>query len=228
MALFAIGDTHLSLGADKPMDIFRGWQDYTRRLEDNWRAVVGPEDTVVVCGDISWAMKLEHTAEDFSFINALPGKKLILKGNHDYWWCTRKKMDEWLYSSGFDSMRILFNDAAEYGDYALCGTRGWSYDCPAGERTVLLREAGRLRMSLEAGAASGKKPIVFLHYPPVYSGYRCDEIMEVLHKFGVTECVYAHLHGLSHSRAVTGDCEGIFMRLVSCDYCGFSPVLITK
>ncbi len=226
MALFALGDTHLSLGTDKPMDIFRGWQDYTRRLEQNWRAVVSDNDTIVLCGDISWAMKLENTYNDFSFIHSLPGKKIILKGNHDYWWMTKKKMDNFIEANNFSSISILFNNCFVYDNLVLCGTRGWSYDCPASEQLVLLREAGRLRMSLTEGAKTGLESVVFLHYPPLYGDYRCDEIMEVLHEFGVKRCVYGHLHGAAHQKACIGTFEGISMKLVSADYCGFMPVLL--
>jgi len=228
MALFALGDTHLSLGTDKPMDVFRGWQNYTDRLERNWRAVVDEDDTVVLCGDISWAMKLENTRADFAFLHSLPGRKIILKGNHDYWWMTKKKMDTFLENEGFSSLSILFNNCFEYGDHVICGTRGWSYDCPASEQLVLLREAGRLRMSLTEGAKTGLEPIVFLHYPPVYGDYRCDEIMDVLGEFGVKRCVYGHLHGAAHLKATIGIVEDISMKLVSADFCDFTPILIER
>lgn len=226
MALFATADLHFSLGTDKPMDIFRGWENYTEKIVTNWRSIVREEDTVVVAGDISWAMKLANTTEDFSLLDSLPGKKIILKGNHDYWWETKKKMEGFLADKGFDSLSILFNNAFACGEYAICGTRGWSYDCPQSEQLVLLRECGRLQTSLEAGAALGLTPIVFLHYPPVYGDYRCDEIMEVLHRFDVKRCYYGHLHGHSHQRAVTGEYEGIHMRLIAADFCSFAPVLV--
>ena len=129
MALFTIADLHLSFGCDKPMDVFPGWKDYTARLEKNWRAVVSDQDTVVIAGDISWAMKLEETEADFSFLESLPGKKWLLKGNHDYWWTTRKKMEAYLKEKGFSSLGILFNSAEAVGDVSICGTRGWFYDC---------------------------------------------------------------------------------------------------
>ncbi|MBE6765173.1 MAG: serine/threonine protein phosphatase [Ruminococcaceae bacterium] len=227
MALFAVGDLHLSLGADKPMDIFGGWKDYVSRIENNWRRIVSDKDTVVICGDVSWAMKLENTAEDFRFIDSLPGRKIILKGNHDYWWNTAKKMNAYLADGGFSTLNILHNNFYTYGDYAICGSRGWSYDCPQSEKTILLRECGRLRMSLDSAAQSGLEPLVFLHYPPVYGDYRCDEIMDVLHEYNIKLCCYGHLHGPSHTRALTGDVEGINMKLVACDYTGFMPVLIS-
>lgn len=226
MALFAIADLHLSIGEDKKMDKFRGWEDYENRLREHWTAIVKPEDTVVIAGDISWAMKLIDAFADFSFLHRLPGKKLLLKGNHDYWWCTKKKMDEWLVSSGFDDMSILFNNAFPYGKYAVCGTRGWSYDCPADERNVLLREVGRLEASINAGIELGLEPLVFLHYPPVYGDYVCDEIMDVLKKFNIKYCLYGHLHGASREKAITGNYEGIKMRLISADHVRFVPQLI--
>ncbi len=228
MALFATADLHLSLGTDKPMDIFRGWQNYTARIEEQWRSIVSEEDTVVIAGDISWAMKLENVTEDMKFIEALPGRKILGKGNHDYWWNTMRKMEGFLQKEEFSSISILFNNSFEYNEYAVCGSRGWSYDCPQSEQTVLLRECGRLRTSLESARSRGLEPIVFLHYPPVYGDYRCDEIMEVLHEYGVARCFYGHLHGASHRRAFNGDCEGIQMRLISTDFCDFTPVLVEK
>lgn len=228
MALFATADLHLSLGTDKPMDIFRGWQDYMIRIENNWRKLITDDDTVVIAGDISWAMKLENIDADFSFLHSLPGKKIIIKGNHDYWWNTKKKMDEYIAAKDFSSISILFNNAYAYGGYALCGTRGWSYDCPQSEQTVLLRECGRLRASLDAGKALGLEPIVFLHYPPVYGDYRCDEIMDVLHEYNISRCYYGHLHGHSHTRALNGIYEGIEMRLIASDFCQFIPLIVEK
>ena len=150
MSLFAIADLHLSLGEDKPMDVFSGWNDYVQRLEENWRRLVTEDDTVVIAGDISWAMKLEETLTDFRFIDSLPGKKLLLKGNHDYWWSTKRKTDMFLQEHHLDSMQILFNNAYRVGDYAVCGTRGWFLENDTPEDVkVLNREVGRLRFSLE-------------------------------------------------------------------------------
>lgn len=157
MALFVIGDLHLSLGADKPMDIFPGWEGYLPRLEANWRKLISPGDTVVLAGDTSWAMNLNDTKADFAFIQNLPGQKWLLKGNHDYWWTTTRKMDKFLVDSGFDTLHILHNNACIIGDTALCGTRGWPFDDVAAQGEKLMaREAGRLRMSLQA--AGGHAP----------------------------------------------------------------------
>lgn len=167
MAIFTIGDLHLSLGTSKPMDIFSGWENYVERLRENWLAAVGPQDTVVLAGDTSWAMKLEDCSADFAFLQNLPGRKLLLKGNHDYWWTTMAKMNAYLAANGFDSLSFLHNNCVFAEGLALCGTRSWLFDAgqPHDEK-VMSRECGRLRASLEAAGDTEKA--VFLHYPPVY------------------------------------------------------------
>ena len=229
MSLFAIADLHLSLGTDKPMDIFNGWDNYVERLEKNWRAVVQDTDTVVIAGDISWAMKLEETAADFAFLHSLPGRKLLLKGNHDYWWTTRKKMDDFLNAQGFSTLGIIHNSAEAAGEFAVCGTRGWFYDAElSGEdRTVLLREVGRLNMSLDAAEKTGLEPVVFLHYPPLYAQSVCEEMMDVLRERNIKKCYYGHIHGnAAAQKAVTGNYDGIRFSLIACDYIHFLPVKI--
>ncbi len=228
MSLFVLGDLHLSLGEDKPMDIFAGWSDYVQRLEENWKKLVTENDTVVIAGDISWAMKLEQTLVDFRFIDALPGKKLLLKGNHDYWWSTKRKMDAFLQENRLDSLQILFNNAYRVGDYAVCGTRGWFLENDAPEDIkVLNREVGRLTMSIEAALQLGGEPVVFLHYPPYYRGVECPEMMEVLLHYGVKKCYYGHIHGKKNFRlAHEGVYKGVDFRLISCDKVGFMPVLV--
>ena len=171
MALFAIADTHLSLSTNKSMNVFTGWDDYVERLEKNWRDLISDNDTVVIAGDISWGMNLKQAKEDFAFLHRLPGKKLILKGNHDYWWTTRRQMDLFFAENGFDSLQIVHNDAvAVEWQYAVCGTRGWFFDAEEdADKLVLLREAGRLRTSIRAAKETGLQPVVFLHYPPRYA-----------------------------------------------------------
>ena len=229
MALYGIADLHLSLGTDKPMDVFRGWTDYVARLETAWRACVKPEDTVVIAGDISWAMSLEDTKADFTFLHSLPGRKLILKGNHDYWWTTRRKMDRYLAENGFTDLAFVHNDTVVVDDtYAVCGTRGWFFDAEKdADQKVLLREIGRLRTSVEAAQATGKQPIVFLHYPPVYAGSVCTEMMAELRRLGVTHCFYGHLHGPSIPHAVNGTVDGITLKLISGDALSFTPFPIS-
>ena len=226
MAIFVIADLHLSLGAaDKPMDVFEGWQGYLPKLERNWRTLIAPEDTVVLPGDISWAMSLEDTREDFAFLNALPGKKIILKGNHDYWWTTLNKMNRFLEVNGFDTLQILHNTAIQAEGVFLCGTRGWMSDVQGPEdEKILNREIGRLRMSLEA-AGEGEK-LAFLHYPPLYPGQMEGGLTNLLKEFGVSRCFYGHLHGVSIRYAVQGEHDGVDYRLISADALKFCPYKI--
>ena len=228
MSLYVIGDLHLSLGEDKPMDVFAGWNDYVSRLAENWRSLVTDDDTVVVAGDISWAMKLEDTYTDFKFIDDLPGKKLFLKGNHDYWWSTKSKMDKYLAEKELSTISILFNNTYVCGDFAVCGTRGWFLENDTPEDIkVLNREVGRLKMSIDAAVKTGKEPVVFLHYPPYYRGVECPEIMAVLIEYGIKKCYYGHIHGKSGFRlAYEGEYKGVDFRLISGDRIGFMPVLV--
>ena len=228
MSLFAIADLHLSFGADKSMDVFPGWQDYTVRLEKNWRAIVKTEDTVVISGDISWGMKLEETKKDFTFLNDLPGKKLLIKGNHDYWWSTKKKMDSFFEENGFHTLSIVFNSAVSVGNVCVCGTRGWFYDAETdADKKILNREVGRLNASIDIAETVGLEPVVFLHYPPVYGDMECREILDVLLERNIKRCYYGHIHGGNAAKkAVTGLYKGVNLQLISCDYTGFTPVLI--
>ena len=228
MALFAIADTHLSLGANKSMTVFSGWDDYVSRLEENWRRIVTPEDTVVIAGDISWGMNLKHAKEDFAFLHGLPGRKLILKGNHDYWWTTRRQMDLFFAENGFDTLRIVHNDAVTVDDrFAVCGSRGWFFDAEEdADKLVLLREAGRLRTSIRAAKDTGLEPIAFLHYPPIYADQICPEILAVLKEEGITRCFYGHVHSKGIRLAVQGEVDGIRFDLISADSLHFCPVVV--
>lgn len=226
MALYAIGDLHLSFEANKPMDVFgRLWTGYVDRLRQGL-SVIGPEDTTVLLGDLSWSMDLERAREDFAFINAIPGRKIILKGNHDYWWTTASKFYQFCAANGFENMWVLNNNCYDYGELALCGTRGWFFEEERGgahDAKILNRELIRLENSLKA--AGEREKLCFLHYPPVYRGYLCRPILDLLHRYGVRHCWYGHLHSESHRLAVTGLFEGISFRLVSADYVGFRPEL---
>lgn len=227
MSLFAIADPHLSFNTSKPMDVFPGWSDYTVRLEKNWRSLVEPEDTVVIAGDISWGMDLREAAADFAFIDRLPGRKILLKGNHDYWWTTRKKMDDFLREQGLSTLHILHNDAYTVDNVAVCGSRGWFFDAEnTADNKVLLREAGRLRTSIQAAKRTGLEPVAFLHYPPVCGGQACEEIFSVLREEGIRRCYYGHLHGPGIRYAFQGEREGIRMKLISCDALAFCPLLV--
>lgn len=226
MALYVIADLHLSLGADKPMDVFRGWKDYVERLEANWRDTVNEEDTVVIAGDISWAMKLEDTKKDFAFLHSLPGRKLIMKGNHDYWWSTRNKIDSFFSENGFFDFSVLHNCAYLVEGKSLCGTRGWLYRAESEEdKKIVNREAGRLLASIDAGEKLGGKLVAFLHYPPVYDDMECSEIMEILSQKQITDCYFGHIHGYyATQKALIGEYKGVRMHLISCDYVNFCPV----
>ena len=226
MRLYTISDPHLSFGCDKPMDIFKGWHDHVARLEENWNRVVSNEDMVVVGGDISWGKSLAEAKADFAFLNGLNVKKIILRGNHDYWFSTYAKTISFFEQNGFDTLSFLFNNAFKVGEHhVICGTRGWvSEHGEQVDKKVLNREAGRLRLSLEAGKKLGGEPIVFMHYPPAYYIYECTEILDVLKEYGVTRCYYGHIHGNGHRYAIDGEYQGIDLRLVSCDYIDFTPV----
>jgi len=223
--LYAIGDLHLSFEANKPMDVFGPlWAGYVDRLRAGL-SCIGPEDTTVLLGDLSWSMDLAHAREDFAFINAIPGRKIILKGNHDYWWTTASKFYKFCEDQGFSNLWILNNNFYTYGDTAICGTRGWFFEEEKGsahDEKIMNRELIRLETSLrEAGE---REKLCFLHYPPIYRGYRCQPILDLLHRYGVKQCWYGHLHAESHRLAVRGDFEGIDFRLVSADYVNFSPI----
>ncbi|OJU15875.1 MAG: serine/threonine protein phosphatase [Clostridiales bacterium 43-6] len=226
MSLFAIADLHLSLGTDKPMDVFKGWTDYISRLEKNWRAIVKEQDVVVIPGDISWAMRLSETVKDFALIHSLPGKKLFLKGNHDYWWATMQKMQKFLIENGFTSIDFVHNNAVAYENYAICGTRGWFFDAKDHNEKVILREAARLQASIDAAKARNLIPVVFLHYPPVTKDQVCDEIFSVLVNEKIERCYYGHIHGAGCYNAVNGIYEGVKFSLVSCDFLEFLPLKI--
>ena len=227
MALYAIGDLHLSLAAEKPMDVFGGvWENYIEKLRDGFSGLTA-EDVTVLCGDLSWSMGLEEAAEDFRFIAALPGKKILLKGNHDYWWNTATRLRRFFRDEGLEGLELLHNNCVLWGDLALCGTRGWFYEEEQGgehDRKILLRELGRLETSLKA--AGDREKLVFLHYPPLYQDYECPEILQLLSDYRVTLCCYGHLHGKSCRGAFEGRRGCTEFRLVSADRLNFVPALL--
>ena len=229
MSLFVIGDLHLSLSSNKPMDIFGGLDNYVSRLKENWLASVKQNDTVVIPGDITWAMSIEEAYEDFKFINDLPGKKIILKGNHDYWWTTKTKADNFFDANGFNTLNVLHNNHYEYESFGICGTRGWINDgSEPADAKVIKREAMRLDRSIQSAVEAGLKPIVFLHYPPVYGNDTNYDILDVLLKYDIKLCFYGHLHSYATQNALNGRCYGIEFRLISSDYLHFSPLDITQ
>ena len=224
MALYALGDLHLALGADKPMDVFGGkWTGYLDKLRESL-SVLRPEDTLVLVGDFCWALGLEEARAASAFLASYPGRKLLVKGNHDYWWCTAAKFSKFCQENGFENMALLHNNAYFYDDVALCGTRGWFYEEEKGgthNEKVFRRELCRLEASLQA--AGERTKLCFLHYPPRYKGYECREILELLERYQVRRCFYGHLHGGSHKLALEGLWDGVEFRLVSADYRNFRP-----
>ncbi|MDD6270247.1 MAG: metallophosphoesterase [Oscillospiraceae bacterium] len=225
MSLFVIGDLHLSLGVpNKPMDIFGGWKNYQQLIEENWLVNVRAEDTVVLAGDLSWGMSLEQSDADFAFIDRMPGRKIILKGNHDYWWNSLKKMENFFEAKGYSSLHILHNNHYEYGGYGICGTRGWvNMPGEAADAKVLAREVQRLEVSIQSAVKAGLCPIVFLHYPPIYGNSYNYDILEVLHKYRIERCYYGHVHGKGHLHAFQGVYEETRMEMISSDYLHFIP-----
>ena len=228
MALYVLGDPHLSFRSQKPMDIFGGaWNGYVDKLREGL-SILREEDTVVLAGDISWGMSLEESTEDFAFLDAFPSRKLIVKGNHDYWWTTANKTYRFWEEHGFKTLNLLHNNCYEYGGYALCGTRGWFLDEDKNghNQKVFNRELLRLETSLKA---AGEKPkLVFLHYPPLYQGYSCPEILNLLEQYQVRACYYGHLHGGSHRLALEGMHGSVDYHLVAGDYLGFHPLKICE
>lgn len=232
-----MGDTHLSLGVPgKTMEIFGGWQNYQEKIAENWNRVVRPDDTVVLAGDISWGMSLEQAKPDFAFLERLPGKKIILKGNHDYWWSSMKKMNDFFHANHFDSLSILHNNCYACESIAVCGTRGWvnipndvmiasGRDPEQDHAKILAREQHRLHSSLQSAATLYPEltPFVFLHYPPVYWGNQNQLLLETMQEFHVKHCYYGHLHGITHARAFRGWEQGICYHLISGDYLQFVP-----
>ena len=231
--IHAIADLHLSIGTEnKEMDIFgENWRNHTRKIEENWNAVVHDHDTVVIAGDICWATGMENALLDLEFIHNLAGeRKIILKGNHDYWWNTVTKLDNFAREKGLHTLRFLHNDAIKIEDKIVCGTRGWMLEenpQNADNYKIFEREKIRLELSLQKAGKlqeENEEIIAFMHYPPVTQNNDNTEFLEIMKNFGVRRCYYGHLHGASHKSAVIGEVAGIDLRLVACDYTDFTPV----
>lgn len=227
MSLFAIGDLHLSFAANKPMNVFGDcWENHAEKLSAGF-SCVGDEDLTVICGDISWGMNFAEAREDFLFIDRLPGRKVILKGNHDYWWSTAAKSERFFNENGITTISILHNNCVFYESAAVCGTRGWFYEEEKGDahdRKIMLREIGRLEASLRA--AGDREKLAFLHYPPIYQQYECPEILSLLKEYRVSFCGYGHIHGKGRRLAFNGQRSGTEFRLLSADQLNFTPVKI--
>lgn len=224
MALYVIGDTHLSLGGNKPMDTFGGrWEGYVEKLRENLSALT-EEDELVLCGDLSWGMSLEEALPDFLFLDQVfAGKKYLVKGNHDYWWTTGNKMLNFWNEHGMSNFTLLHNNCHFYHGTALCGTRGWFFEEEADghNEKVFKREVLRLEASLKAAGDAPK--VCFLHYPPLYQGYICQELVDLMEAYQVKHCYYGHLHGGSHRLALEGLRGNIEYHLIAGDYVDFRP-----
>ncbi len=231
MALYVLSDTHLSMATEKPMDIFgERWKNHAERIGYFFEKTLCENDTVVIPGDISWGMSLEEALPDLQFLNSLPGKKILMKGNHDYWWSTVSKIENLFAQHQLSTLNLLFNNAYKVENFALCGTRGWYSDSanPPGtdRKKIVLREAGRLERSLQAGSRlDARELLAFLHFPPVWGSFVCKELIEVLHRNGVKRCYFGHMHGQYHLPP-TFEYEGISFILTSSDYLQFRPLLI--
>lgn len=229
MSLFVISDLHLALNnPEKSMEIFSGWNNYTQRLSKNWNKLIKENDEVVIAGDISWALKLKEAKLDLEFLNSLPGKKLLIKGNHDLWWGTKKKLEDFFEENNFNTFKIIYNSSYVSEDFVICGSRGWLYDSKeASDKKISKREAARLEKSIIEGLVFKKDIIVFMHYPPVYGDFKNTDIIDVLKKYEIKKCYFGHVHGNFASKVINyGEYSGIKMQLISADYLKFMPEIV--
>lgn len=235
MAIYALADTHLSLAVDKPMDVFGSrWSGYMKKLDDAWHDTVTDRDTVVIPGDISWAMNLGQALDDLWYLDDLPGRKIISRGNHDYWWDTMRKLTDYFAKNEIKTIELLFNNAYLAEDTLIVGTRGWYSDgrnAPADAEYVkiIAREVGRLTLSIEAGlkleGAGEARKTAFFHFPPVYRDYICREFVDILHKYAIDRCYYGHIHGV-YDMPPAREFEGIKFICVAADYLDFKPLRV--
>ncbi len=232
MAIYAISDLHLSFGDNKPMDVFGvNWEKHTEKIRENWIKKVKENDLVLLPGDFSWAMYLKDTYKDFEYLNSLPGKKLLLKGNHDYWWTTIKKMREYLEENNFNNIDFIYNNSYEYDNKIIVGTRGWQDGKTSEDKRLIKRENFRLELSLKDGIkkyGDNKEIIVCMHYPPFKAYEELDmNYIKTMKKYNVKTCIYGHLHGeTAHKEAKEGNVNGIDFKMVSCDYTEFDLIEI--
>ncbi len=234
MAIFALADLHLSLSCpEKSMEVFgSSWGDYIDRVRENWVSLVTDSDTVLIPGDISWATYIDKAEEDFRFLSGLPGRKLLCRGNHDFWWTTIKKMEEFFASQGFNNIELVRTNVIEVEGCLISGTRGWmieSKESIDGSDNRKIYERERLRISMcvdelkKADPEHAKKHILMIHYPPITSNKSFTEYADLIAGGGVDICVYGHLHGTAHRKAFEGDYNGTRYVCASADYVGFRP-----
>ena len=231
MAIYVIADLHLSFSQDKPMSIFgENWEGHSEKIKNNWISKVKPEDTVVLPGDFSWAMYLQDTYKDFEYLNSLPGKKLLLKGNHDYWWTTVTNMRNFLEENKFKNIDFIYNNSYLVENKILTGTRGWNLLDTENSSKMIKRESIRLQLAIEDGIkkyGDDKEIIVFMHYPPISNTNKKSEFLKILKQYDIKRCYDGHLHGKSHQDAVEGIVDGIEFKLISADYLNFDVIKVT-
>lgn len=235
MSIYVIGDLHLSFHEDKPMSIFgENWKGHEEKIKKDWIEKVKPNDLVVIPGDFSWSTYLQDTYEDFAYLNALPGKKILIKGNHDYWWTTLTSMRKFLEKNKFENIDFIYNTAYEFENYILAGTRGWGQNEEGEDKKLLKRETIRLELSLqkalELQKKSNKEIIVFLHYPPIISNNiinnEMSDFIKIMKQYNIKKCYYGHLHSTAIREAVEGEHYGIKFKLVSADGLDFKLLKI--
>jgi len=234
MAIYTIADLHLSSTQNKPMNIFGdNWNNHMEKIKHNWTKKVSEEDYVILSGDFSWATYLEDTKNDFEYLNSLPGSKIMLKGNHDYWWTTVTSMINFLKNNNFEKIKFLYNNSYCIENKVIVGTRGWNVLDNDNESKMIKRENLRLELSIQHARKNygeDKEMLVFLHYPPVtLSSINKKEetfFINTLKKYNIKKCYYGHLHGNSHKDAVIGEFEGIEYQLISADYLNFDLLKI--
>lgn len=231
MAIYVIADLHLSFSQDKPMSIFgENWEGHSEKIKNNWISKVKPEDTVVLPGDFSWAMYLQDTYKDFEYLNSLPGKKLLLKGNHDYWWTTVTNMRNFLEENKFKNIDFIYNNSYLVENKILTGTRGWNLLDTENSSKMIKRESIRLQLAIEDGIkkyGDDKEIIVFMHYPPISNTNKKSDFLKILKQYDIKRCYYGHLHGKSYQDAVEGIVDGIEFKLISADYLNFDVIKVT-
>ncbi len=235
MAIYTIGDLHLSFHQSKPMEIFGDhWKNHEEKIKKDWMEKVKENDLVVIPGDFSWATYLEDTYKDFLYLDSLPGKKILMKGNHDYWWTTLTRMRKFLKENALKTIDFVYNSAYEFEDYIIAGTRGWGQTEEGEDKRLLKREVIRLQLSLEKAmelkGKGEKEVLVFLHYPPITSGNivrnEMSDFIKVMKDYKIKKCYYGHLHSTSIKEAVEGECYGISFKLVSADGLNFKLLRI--
>lgn len=230
MAIYTIADLHLSFNENKPMDIFgNNWNGHTEKIKENWLKKVEVSDTVILPGDFSWSMYLKDTVKDFEYLNSLPGRKILLKGNHDYWWTTITSMNKFVEENHFENINFLLNNSYLVEDKIICGTRGWTITDTENSSKMIKRECNRLELSILYGIekfGNDKEIIVFMHYPPILKQNlqenKMTDFMKMLKKYNVKRCYYGHLHSTSINDAVEGEVFGVNLKLVSADGLNFN------